>query len=578
MVILLLLLLLLLLQLLLLLLLTVGYPKTMLQDRAPRSRFQDILVVYSAMRDDNAAEHLSRDADGIEKVLYGQVLSEEELLARDETLKKHKKIAPDSPLRQVSVDVSDLEALQSETAADVHVSESRAFINTTIFRSLSTGVEGFEERHHLNALRHADAILGNLHTGRYIYPTKTGVPSEVASQFILSEVDGDYLKILSKDRGERPLICEQGPGDVIFVPEYWPYARISTSDAVVFSKHARHTPIQPQKTDRLEEFKELSEKYPNVHQFHVDIALSLIKENPKDCIKHMEMALEVGKYNMALRWQVARLLSRIGAKGPALSIASESIKLLTEASGAQSLTAKEKEADDEEKEGGEEEEDGGALFGEVSASIAKIHWSKFGQLLLYDLNMPLEAIVCFQMRLQITPNDINTIMLTARALTMLGAIREARVALEDALESDPDHKQAKKMLEELDSDEAKNLAETMKAMKGGDGNKDKFTMDALKAMIDESSSIVEVGEWPLTQARPEQEEQASIAGVLANRRRLLDQLKQQFLVSIVIIIAVFVMQAMSSAKEMCISYANKMDVQIHIWPTVQSKLASSCEA
>mmetsp|Transcript_25613 Transcript_25613/g.41318 ORF Transcript_25613/g.41318 Transcript_25613/m.41318 type:complete len:95 (+) Transcript_25613:1775-2059(+) len=41
------------------------------------------------------------------------------------------------------------------------------------------------------------------------------------------------------------------------------------------------------------------------------------------------------------------------------------------------------------------------------------------------------------------------------------------------------------MLEELDSDEAKNLAETMKAMKGGDGNKDKFTMDALKAMIDE---------------------------------------------------------------------------------------------
>jgi len=85
-------------------------------------------------------------------------------------------------------------------------------------------------------------------------------------------------------------------------------------------------------------------------------------------------------------------------------------------------------------------------------------------------------------------------------------------------------------------------------------------------------------EWPLTQARPEQEEQASIAGVLANRRRLLDQLKQQFLVSIVIIIAVFVMQAMSSAKEMCISYANKMDVQIHIWPTVQSKLASSCEA
>mmetsp|Transcript_7343 Transcript_7343/g.11609 ORF Transcript_7343/g.11609 Transcript_7343/m.11609 type:complete len:116 (+) Transcript_7343:1176-1523(+) len=107
--------------------------------------------------------------------------------------------------------------------------------------------------------------------------------------------------------------------------------------------------------------------------------------------------------------------------------------------------------------------------------------------------MPLEAIVCFQMRLQITPNDINTIMLTARALTMLGAIREARVALEDALESDPDHKQAKKMLEELDSDEAKNLAETMKAMKGGDGNKDKFTMDALKAMIDENGRLRKPG-------------------------------------------------------------------------------------
>jgi len=338
-------------------------------------------------------EHLSRDADGIEKVLYGQVLSEEELLARDETLKKHKKIAPDSPLRQVSVDVSDLEALQSEGLKALKSATTSTPLDTPMLYLAHKG-SGSPFQTHGDSWH--GAVLGQ--TTMYIYPTKTGVPSEVASQFILSEVDGDYLKILSKDRGERPLICEQGPGDVIFVPEYWPYARISTSDAVVFSKHARHTPIQPQKTDRLEEFKELSEKYPNVHQFHVDIALSLIKENPKDCIKHMEMALEVGKYNMALRWQVARLLSRIGAKGPALSIASESIKLLTEASGAQSLTAKEKEADDEEKEGGEEEEDGGALFGEVSASIAKIHWSKFGQLLLYDLNMPLEAIVCFQVK------------------------------------------------------------------------------------------------------------------------------------------------------------------------------------
>jgi len=316
----------------------------------------------------------------------------------------------------------------------------------------------------------------------YLYEP-IGVPHTVAEYFVLSDIDGEYLANLDTDI--RPKICSLEPGEMLVVPKYWHYARSSDEGNVVFSRQEHHQPVKPNQIEGLEELEKESELFPEVHQLHVDIALKVVKSDPKQCLKRMEMAVEANPFNLALRWQVSRLLSKIGAKSDSLNLATKSVEILTKAFGIDTAGGenggKTKISDNnEEEQGGDAEYHSTVVAPVISENIAKVHWLKFGQLLLFDLNMPLEAIMCFQMRLEMDPNDISTAMLKVRALTLLGGLDEAKVALKDVLEIDPNHEQASKMLSELDSDEARNLAETMKQMSGVRSTK--FAKEALAAI------------------------------------------------------------------------------------------------
>uniref|UniRef100_A0A7S4DSM5 JmjC domain-containing protein n=2 Tax=Lotharella globosa TaxID=91324 RepID=A0A7S4DSM5_9EUKA len=319
----------------------------------------------------------------------------------------------------------------------------------------------------------------------WVFYSPEGVPNLVSSHFILSDIDGNYLSGLSKNK--RPKFCTTKPGSVVVIPKYWHHARVSQTPAVTLGLMVPHTGVKAPKNAKdkttASQLDSEIEEYPFVHQLHVDRAILAVKSDPKQCLSSMKKAVEVSPNNVALRWQVARLFSKIGAKSEALEMTSKTIKMLADTT-KQKMPGK----DDDKGEDSDEDEDVNKPW---SPKYAGLHWSKFGQLLLFDLKMPLEAIICFQMRLHLTPEDTNTVLLKSRALTMMGALDEAKITLQDAQKADPKNDQLKTMLEELNSDEAKNLVETMKAMKGtgaGFGN-DKFSLEALEKIKTEDGRI-----------------------------------------------------------------------------------------
>ncbi|GAB5361400.1 hypothetical protein AAMO2058_000710200 [Amorphochlora amoebiformis] len=390
----------------------------------------------------------------VERVLYGQMLSASDIDERIKTLKAAEKDVPEGK-PSVTLDDLNKDLLPKDYLSDLKL--SALYVGR---ENSALPFQSHQESYHIS-------ITGA--NKWFVYPPGE-IPKEVRAHFILAEMDGEYLSELEGDM--RPKTCEQDEGDILFIPKYYSYARVSELDSITVAKMQPHTPVKPKSGDETTaKLTAEIEKFPKVHQLYVDRALSVLGSNPDNCIADMKKAVEVSPYNLALSWQVARLMSRIGAKGEALNLGSKTLKILTDASGAGAAEKTEEEVHPD--------------FGVVSEQKAKIHWSKFGQLLLYDLQMPLESIVCFQMRLRISPDDIPTILLKARALTMLGALEEAKTALREGLHYDADNQQLKSMLEELDSDEAKNLAETMRAMRSSQGSSEDeaFSKEALKAIL-----------------------------------------------------------------------------------------------
>eukprot|EP00468_Gymnochlora_sp_CCMP2014_P007662 CAMPEP_0167764600 /NCGR_PEP_ID=MMETSP0110_2-20121227/14142_1 /TAXON_ID=629695 /ORGANISM="Gymnochlora sp., Strain CCMP2014" /LENGTH=517 /DNA_ID=CAMNT_0007652061 /DNA_START=82 /DNA_END=1635 /DNA_ORIENTATION=- len=417
--------------------------------------------------------HVAEQVDSVEDVLYGQALTNEEISERitniNDALKKEEKDT--MPIKPAHV--NDITKL-GEQLLSAKIPSSLSEMNTSVAFIAHSAGQGLPFQSEGGSW-HA-SLLGE--QTWYFYPP-SGIPKTVAAYHTLAKsVTTQYFETVAK--AERPLICTQRAGEIVVVPKFWNYARTADGPYVSIGKQAHHVQIMPNMPELGEVLDvHLASDYGSVPQLHVDKALTMIKTDPKGCVESMMKAVDLNQFNLALTWQVARMLSRLGAKGDALKLASKAIDILTKASGAKLL----------DEHTPKEDENDYPPFGPVSNQFAKIHWTKFGQMLLYDLQMPLEAIVCFQMRLQLTPNDAPTALLRARALTMMGALDLAKDSLSDFLDTNPDSEEARKMMEELDSDQARNLAEQMKAMRG-QGNEDskseELALETLRRILKKS--------------------------------------------------------------------------------------------